>query len=76
MATDLENLQARRSAICAELAALDTSKAGGKPNNPSGVDHQGYKQGLYDELKAINEAIAAATGDSDGPWEEFGVWIQ
>jgi hypothetical protein len=68
MATDLENLQARRTAICAELAALGTTKAGGKPNSTAaGVDHVGYKKSLYEELAAIDQAIAAA----EGPWLEY-----
>ncbi len=68
MATDLENLQTRRSAILTELAALDSTKAGGNPNatgSGDGIDHTGYKQSLYDELRQINELIAAA----EGPWE-------
>ena len=69
MATDLENLIARRSAVTAELAALDASKAGGKPNNPSGVQHEQYKAGLYAELKSLNELIAAQQSEDDGPFE-------
>jgi hypothetical protein len=74
MATDIENLQTRRSAVCAELAALTTSSAGGKPNNPSGVDHTGYKASLYAELEAIDKLIAALTAEEavdDGPFEYF-----
>jgi hypothetical protein len=66
VATDLENLQTRRSAILAELAAIDTSSAGGLPNSQAGgIDHIGYKRGLYEELEKINQMIAAA----EGPWE-------
>ena len=66
MATDLENLQTRKSAILTELAAIDTNAAGGLPNSQaSGVDHQGYKAGLYAELKEINSQITAA----EGPWQ-------
>ncbi|MBC8868019.1 MAG: hypothetical protein H8E44_01310 [Planctomycetes bacterium] len=67
-ATEVTNLQTRRAAIIAELAALDATKAGGVPNAIGGVeeiDHQGYKQGLYDELARINELIAQVSG----PWE-------
>jgi len=65
MATNTENLTARRDAIYAELAALDSTKAGGKPNTSGAgatVDHVGYKKSLYDELKQINELISAADG--------------
>lgn len=66
MATDLENLQTRKSAILTELAAIDANAAGGLPNSQaSGVDHQGYKAGLYAELKEINSQITAA----EGPWQ-------
>lgn len=60
MANDLENLQTRRSAILAELANLTSSNAGGKPNasGPGTIDHVGYKDGLYRELREINELIA------------------
>jgi hypothetical protein len=69
MASDLENLQTRKSAILAELAALSSSAAGGRPNINGGgmgvVDHVGYKDGLYRELKEINAQIDLA----QGPWE-------
>jgi hypothetical protein len=69
MASDLENLQTRKSAILAELAALTSSTAGGRPNINGGgmgvVDHVGYKRGLYDELKEINSQIDVL----QGPWE-------
>jgi hypothetical protein len=63
MATDFENLKARRTAIYAELAAMAVTKAGGLPNaRDSGVDHVGYKDGLYRELREIN----AILGDGGG----------
>lgn len=68
MATLLENLISRRNAIGAELAALSASTPGGLPNASgpgANVDHRGYKQSLYDELKEINQRIAAA----EGPFE-------
>jgi hypothetical protein len=68
MATDLENLQARKAAILAELAALDTTKAGGLPNASGpgvNVDHVGYRDSLYRELEKIDQLIAAA----EGPFE-------
>lgn len=64
MATLLENLITRRNAIGEELAALTASGAGGKPNSPGNVDHVGYKDGLYRELKEINQQIVAAGGGS------------
>ena len=65
MATDLENLKTRRSAILTELAALSSTASGGKPNytiNGQSVDHIGYKRSLYDELKTIDELIVALQG--------------
>lgn len=69
MADDLTNLLARRTAIFAELAALSTNTAGGRPNVAGGgmgtIDHTGYKQSLYDELHNLNALINLA----EGPWE-------
>ena len=65
MATDLENLTTRRSAIYAELAALSSTASGGKPTysaDGENVDHVGYKDGLYRELAALNALLAAAAG--------------
>lgn len=67
MASNLENLKARRAAITAELAALSATKAGGLPNSsglPVSVDHVGYKDSLYRELREINGLIA----QMEGPW--------
>ena len=64
MATDIDNLKARRSAIYAELAALASQKTGGKANTSGGggthVDHVGYKDGLYRELRDLNALIGSA----------------
>mgnify|MGYP001608998801 FL=1 len=64
MATDIDNLKARRSAIYAELATLASSKTGGKANTSGGggthVDHVGYKDGLYRELRDLNALIGSA----------------
>lgn len=71
MATAIENLMTRRDAICVELAALSVTKAGGKPNvsaDGQSTDHVGYKDGLYRELKSIEEAIQLITARDDGPW--------
>lgn len=67
MATPAELLIQRRNAICAELAALSSAVAGGKPNATGGgdmvhVDHQGYKRGLYEELREINMMLSAIEG--------------
>lgn len=62
IAQQRQNLLDRRSAITEELAALSTSKAGGLPNATGpgvNVDHQGYKKGLYEELKEINSMLAS-----------------
>lgn len=71
MATDLANLITRRNNITAELAALTSSAAGGLPNaGKSGIDHVGYKDGLYRELETINRLIASADdGGAGGAWE-------
>lgn len=58
-------LKTRRDAIAAELAILAKNRPGGKPNSANGggattVDHVGYKDGLYRELKALDELIRAA----------------
>lgn len=67
MATDLENMKTRRTAIYAELAALSSTTAGGKPNSrEGGIDHIGYKDSLYRELKEINAIIG------DGGGSDFG----
>ncbi len=78
MATFLENLTARRNAIAAELAALTATTAGGKPNaSATGIDHVGYKMGLYRELEEIEKRIAAAGGSitDNGPWEEMTIGV-
>lgn len=65
---DIDNLVARRSAVLAELAALDPTKAGGLPNILNGgvvVDHSKYKNDLYAELDRLNAMITAF----EGPWE-------
>lgn len=69
MATDAQNLATRKSAILAELAALDSTKAGGKPNTTGGgdkvsIDHVGYRKSLYEELAMINSMIASIEGST------------
>jgi hypothetical protein len=68
MSDESENLKIRRAAVCAELAALNTSNPGGKPNISGGsgtVDHIGYKRSLYEELGMIDQRLSAI----EGPWE-------
>lgn len=65
MASDLENLKARRAEIYATLAslgALDGPNASGSGHT---IDRIGYRRSLLEELKALNELITAA----GGPWE-------
>jgi hypothetical protein len=68
MATDLDNLTTRRSAIYAELAAL-SGTADDSPNVNGGgagtVDHTGKIDQLYRELKELNAQIDL----QQGPWE-------
>lgn len=69
-ATLIASLETRRDAIGEELAALDATKAGGKPNAAaSGIDHTGYKKSLYDELAAIASMLSVYQARLDGPWE-------
>ena len=66
MASDLQNLVTRRSAIYAELAAMVPGQGNARPNIDGGgmgtVDHVGYRKSLMDELVAINQQIAIAQG--------------
>ena len=65
LATDLKT---RRDAIGEELAALDATLAGGKPNaaGPNAVDHVGYKDGLYRELASIQKSLEDLGESLDG----------
>ncbi len=59
-ATLLAQLKQRRDAVIAELSAIDSTKAGGKPNVSGAgvnVDHVGYKRALYEELDALEKQI-------------------
>ncbi|MFG0240462.1 MAG: hypothetical protein ACF8CY_05370, partial [Gimesia chilikensis] len=57
----LDDLTTRRDNVAAELAAMDATKAGGKPNAGGGaggsVDHVGYRQSLLNELDRLNAMI-------------------
>ena len=59
--SDLANLQARRTAVIAEIAVICSTTAGGLPNQ-SGIDHVGYKRSLYEELKMLDELIDRENG--------------
>jgi len=74
MATYLENLRTARNAIAAELAELDSTKAGGKPDHSgSGIGHTAYFQSRLDALAKLDERIAAAELSAEdgggGPFE-------
>lgn len=68
------NLKARARAIGLELAQLNATKLGGKPNTKqqdggTAVDHVGYKKALYDELREIRatlQDLALNGNDIDG----------
>lgn len=65
MATVLQNLMTRKANIAAELAAMVSTSAGGKPDaGKSGVGHVAYRMSLIEELKLINEAIDKETMNS------------
>lgn len=58
-ASDITKLQTRRATILTQLNAMTTSTVGGNANSrqPGGVDHVGYKDGLYRELEQIEKLI-------------------
>ena len=65
--TYLTDLEARRDAVAAELAAMSTSKAGGLPNvqgqrgaDGVNVDHVGWRKSLLDELAMLDKLIEKA----------------
>jgi len=67
MATDLENLKTRRSAILSELASGQTA-SGDSLRKPSySIDGQTvswdqYRKSLYEELEKIDHLLVAAQG--------------
>ena len=69
----VDDLITRRDAICAELAAMASTTAGGLPNasGPDAIDHVGYKRALYEELRGINELIASISGPIEEITEGF-----
>jgi hypothetical protein len=64
-AENIANLQTRRDAIYAELAAMTSTSVGGKPNysiDGQSVDHVTYRKSLYEELGSINDILASIGG--------------
>jgi hypothetical protein len=68
VATLIANLEARRDTIGAQLAAMTSSSVGGKANSnqPGAADHVEYKDGLYRELKEINEQLIQLDDELNG----------
>lgn len=67
MATYLQNLYTRRDNVAAELAAIVSTSAGGKPNSAtSGIDHQGYVAGLNGQLEKLQALIEKEEMNSGG----------
>jgi hypothetical protein len=65
MATDLDNLKARRSAICTRLAALAAATGDNPDSTAAGIANVEKIKSLYDELKMINEIIGDGGGFGD-----------
>ncbi len=65
----LDDLIAARDAWQAKLntAASDATAAGGKPNNPSGIDHDKWLSQCRSMVDWYNQQIAL----EDGPQEEI-----
>jgi len=67
----LVDLQTRLAAIDAQLAAMTTATAGGKPNVQGGgmgtVDHVAYRKSLYEERKMLLEQIEIEQGQWEVP---------
>ena len=49
-----------------ELVAMDSTKAGGKPNAIGGagiaVDHKGYRDSIVQEIETLNRIISTMQG--------------
>jgi hypothetical protein len=67
MATAAQNIQTRIENIAAELAAMDSTQAGGLPDFTSAeyVKHVEYRMSLVNELQEL-QAILPTIG---GSWE-------
>lgn len=79
MASYLDNLKTRRTAIASELAALTSTAAGGLPNASGeglNIDHMGYRLSLYKELDEINALILKSDpDDADAGGNEAGIVV-
>jgi hypothetical protein len=76
-ATILANLKTRRANVAAELAAMSSAKAGGKPNsNGDGlsIDHVGYRESLLKEFKDLTETIGLLEIEASADAGDFGVY--
>ena len=68
-ATEIAQLETRKAVVLAELAAMTSTSAGGKPDysaDGQSVSHTAYRKSLYDELDDIDERLSRA----EGPIEE------
>lgn len=70
----IDDLKTARENIAAELAAMDATKAGGKPDHSaSGVGHTAYYLSRLSALKdldsLIEKAEASSSGGGSGPLE-------
>lgn len=62
----LDDLKTARANTAAELAALDATKAGGKPDHSaSGVGHVAYYNSRLAALKTLDELIEKAEQDTE-----------
>jgi len=62
----IADLLVRRRALAAEIAALDATKPGGRPNAKEGdYDHAEYLKRLYLELRSVDEAILELRGGGE-----------
>ena len=67
VATRAENIETRIDNICAELAAMDATQAGGLPDftDPEHVEHVAYRMSLVNELATLQELLVTI----GGTWE-------
>lgn len=66
----LDDLKTARANIAAELAAMNSTKAGGKPDHSaSGVGHVAYFNSRMDALGKLDKQIEAAENSSSAGGE-------
>ena len=68
MASNLENLQKRRDYVYQQLADMESTSPGGKPDGDQ-IQHVQYRLSLYEELEHLDRQISAA----DTGWGAAGV---